>query len=251
VLLNYDDKQRPAYSHVSKLICNCLQQAKAKLIDPQIYPYKYSLIKDSCSKAVFGDEDVRKIIFTANDFQLKTEIDSYDKNFYGYFFKNCSEETDLAIAFFTEIWRNATMKMNAYDNSIDIVTVRQNSMRTVINRLNSHEFSSDYRSITELFNETKLEGAVRTDLNSAQGVLKNQKNIDWIQDENHALEGITSYKLSVYKYIAQTKKRVLLCQLVFDFYDENSRQFISGFHFIPKTQIKDLQDVENRINKKY
>jgi hypothetical protein len=129
---------------------------------------------------------------------------------------------------------------------------RQNNIQTVIHILN-HSGLTGYRYVwvKKSFVSNAVTPKIENDLKTVYTLLKNQKNIDWLQDDNQTLDKPTFYKLSVYKYIVQTKKRVLLCQLVFDFFDENHRELISDFHFIAKSQIENLQEVENRINKKY
>lgn len=248
--LKYDGQQRPAYAHINQLLCNCIDNKKQQLSDNSNFLKNYQHIKDSCYTSIITNEDVKKIVFAANSFQSNDQINDFNKNFGVFFAKNCTEEQKIASSILADYWKYIVQK-NEHEKGLELLSIRQNAMRAVINKLNESQFSGDYHTIFPFFQWKEMSISAKTDLNQAHEVLKNQKNIDWIQEDNRTLNKVTSYKLTVYKYNVQTKKRNFLCQLHFDFFDEKALDLITEFHFIPKTQIKDLQDIENRINKKY
>jgi hypothetical protein len=249
-LLGYDGKQRPAYAYLSQSLCQCLSKKRAELKDDAFYFFKYRFFKDTCYRQIISDESVQNVILTANNFQSKTEVEAFDNNFRGFFFKNCLEEKQLAANFILLFKKEAQILDKRYALKGETLSkIQEENVLTVIKAVSSEQFS--YYRVDNVFGHRLLEKKNLNALDAANNSLKNQKSIDWIKDKIHPVEGVTQYRVVVFKYSEQAKKNIVICQLEFDFYGENGSLMIDEFRFTPRLKVADLQKLENRINKKY
>ena len=249
-LLGYDGKQRPAFAYLSQSLCQCISKKRAELKDDAFFYFKYRFFKDTCYQQIISDESVQNVILTANNFQSKTEVEAFDNNFKGFFFKNCLEEKQLAANYILLVKKEAQELDKRYALKGEALSkIQENNVITVIKAINSEQFS--YYRVNNVFGYRFLEKKNLNALDAANNSLKNQKNIDWITDKFYPVEGVTQYRVVVFKYSEQAKKNIVVCQLEFDFLGEKGSTTIDEFRFIPRLKVVDLQKLENRINKKY
>jgi hypothetical protein len=251
--LNYDGRQRPAYAHVNQAICRCIGEKKRDFKDPELAQYKYGYIRDSCFLDVFRDPEQIKIVYAANDFQTKAEIDAFDKNFQGYFFKNCSECFEAVMygytATFTEIEkRQAAAKEFAY-RSEDVSNVQQNaSMMHILHLVTPTLGYSSERKMSDMFASSATYRTAVTTINSTKLRFKNNLVVDYMPSTTKRSDGIMEYRFTMYQYAAKTKKRTIVCQLIFEF--EGTSEFIGAFRYIDRSQIANLQTLQNQLDTK-
>jgi hypothetical protein len=251
--LNYDGRQRPAYAHVNQAICRCISEKKNGFKDPELAQYKYGYIRDSCFLDVFRDPEQLKIIHAANDFQTKAEIDAFDKNFQGYFFKNCSECFEAVMYGYTSTFaeiekRQAAAKEFAY-RSENVSDVHQNEVMMHILHLVTPTLglASD-RKASEMFASSATYRTAIATINTTKLRFKNNLVVDYMPSTTNRADGIMEYRFTMYQYAAKTKKRTIVCQLIFEF--EGKSELIGAFRYIDKSQIANLQTLQNQLDAK-
>jgi hypothetical protein len=249
--LNYDGRQRPAYAHVNQAICRCIGEKKSGFKDPELAQYKYGYIRDSCFLEVFRDPEQLKIVHAANDFQTKGEIDAFDKNFQGYFFKNCSECFEAVMYGYTTTFaeiekRQASAKEFAY-RSENVSNVQQNeSMMHILHLVTPTLGYSSERKMTDMFASSATYRTAVATINSTKLRFKNNLVVDYMPSTTNRSDGIMEYRFTMYQYAAKTKKRTIVCQLIFEF--EGKSELIGAFRYIDKSQIANLQTLQNQLD---
>jgi hypothetical protein len=249
--LNFDGRQRPAFAHLNQAVCRCITDKKSGFKDPELAQVKYSYIRDSCWVEVFRDPEQIKIAYAANDFQTKAEIDAFDRNFQGYFFKNCSECFDALmygykVTFAAIEKRQAAAKPFAY-RSENASNVQQNaSMMHILHLITPTLGIYSERKTAELFASSATYRSAVATINSTKLRLKNNLVVDYMPNTTDRSDGIMEYRFTMYQYAAKTKKRTIVCQLIFEF--EGNSELIGAFRYIDRSQIANLQTLQNQLD---
>jgi hypothetical protein len=249
--LNFDGRQRPAFAHLNQAVCRCITDKKSGFKDPELAQVKYGYIRDSCWVEVFRDPEQLKIAYAANDFQTKAEIDAFDKNFQGYFFKNCSECFDALMysyrVTFAELEkRQAAARPFAY-RAENVSNVQQNaSMMHILHLITPTLGLSSERSTADLFASPATYRMAVATINSTKLRFKNSLVVDYMPNTTERSDGITEYRFTMYQYAAKTKKRTIVCQLIFEF--EGKSELIGAFRYIDRSQIANLQTLQNQLD---
>lgn len=246
--LGYDGRQRPAYAHFNQAICHCISDKKAQFQDPALALLKFGYIRDSCMRAIFTDPDQLKIAYTANDFKSKAEIDRYDQNFQGYFFKNCSESFENLI-FICRQTCNAMLQ----DNQKSLVTEaakldysRNETIKPLLHLFTSTLGGGSKSKTSDLFTSLETHKNALPAINLAKARLKNYAVLDYLPNMTQRSDGITEYRFTIYQYLPKAKKRNILCQLLFEF--EGTSELVAAFRYIEKGQIANLGAFEKILS---
>ncbi len=249
--LNYDGRQRPAFAHVNQAICRCIGEKKSGFKDPELAQVKYGYIRDSCWTSVFTDPEQLKIVYAANDFQTKIEVEAFDKNFQGYFFKNCSACFEAAMYSYKIIFaemekqqRETAMKFAYKSDGID---VRQNEpMMHILHLITPTLGRPSERKTADLFASTATYRGALATINSTKLRFKNTWVVDYMPNTTDRSDGIIEHRFTMYQYAPKTKKRTIVCQLIFEF--EGKSELIGAFRYIDRSQITNLQTLQNLLD---
>jgi hypothetical protein len=253
--LNYDGRQRPAYAHVSQAICRCIGEKKRSFKDLEVAQIKYGYIRDSCFIQVFRDPEELKIIHAANDFQTKAEIDAFDKNFQGYFFKNCSESFEVVMygykAMFAEMEKRqvAAAKSSAYQSDNNLSDSPQNeSMMHILHLVTPTLGLSSDRKTADMFASAATYRTAIATINNAKLRFKNYLVVDYLPNTTQRSDGITEHRYTMYQYAPKTKKHTIICQLIFEF--EGASELIGAFRYIDRSQIANLETLQKQLEER-
>jgi hypothetical protein len=254
-LLQFDGFQRPAYAHFTQQACNCISRKQAQFEDKGLALLKYGFIRDSCFRDIFKDEDNLKIAYEANDFKTKAQVDSFDSNFGGYFFLNCRSGFDFVYSDIQNRF-DAAQRINpdifkqkfAEPAPQDLAyTGRQATIQTILPRISSLGSGSDKRP-QEVFKSQQAYNNALPALNSASALIKPQKIADYMLDQSVRSDGVSEIRLTFYKFNASTQRKDILCQVVFEFEEQDEN--VAVFRFIPKSQIANLAKLEQRLKER-
>jgi hypothetical protein len=248
--LNYDGRQRPAYAHVSQAICRCMGEKKRSFKDPELAQYKYGYIRDSCFLEVFRDPEELKIIHAANDFQTKAEIDAFDKNFQGYFFKNCSESFEAIMygykAMFAEMEKQQATNKTLTSQPQTVSESRQSeSMMHILHLITPTLGLSSDRKMVDMFASAATYRTAVSTINNAKLRFKNNLVVDYMPNMTQRSDGITEHRYTMYQYFPKTKKHTIICQFIFEF--EGTSELIGAFRYIDRTQIANLETLQRQL----
>jgi hypothetical protein len=249
---NYDGRQRPAYAHFNQAICQCVQEKKSSFKDIELAYLKYGYIRDSCFREVFTDPEQLKIAYAANDFQTKAEVDAFDKNFQGYFFKNCSEPFEGLVygykTMFAEMEKRHKAAMQYTDKRNGFAEQQDVSIKHIMHLITPTLGLTSERNTVDLFKSATIyRGAVAT-INATKVRFKNYQVVDYVPNVTERSDGITEYRMTMYQYQPKTKKRYIVCQLIFEF--EGNSDLIAAFRYIDRSQIANLETLQKQLDER-
>jgi hypothetical protein len=242
----YDGRQRPAYSHFSNAICGCISTKKAQFADPELAYLKYGYIRDSCSKLVFLDPENLKIAYAANDFQTKAEVDAFDKNFSGYYVKNCTEALEFVIHTYKVLVGNIETVKKDVPEFNEFYQERDNAIKHLLHQLTPTLGISTKKKTSDFFTSSRAYQVALPMINSAKMKFKNLPAVDYIPNVSSRSDGIIEYRYTMYHTVRKTKKHSVICQLVFEF--EEKSETIAAFRYIDQSQIANLEALLEVIN---
>lgn len=250
--LNYDGRQRPAFAHLSQAICKCIVEKKNNFKDPELAQFKYRFISDSCFMEVFTDPEQIKIVHAANDFQTKAEIDAFDKNFQGYFFKTCSEPFEILIYGYKVSFMEMEKRQKAteqYTEKFAALRMQQDvSINHIMHLITPTLGLSSERNTADVFKSAATyRGAILT-INTTKARLKNYQVVDYLPNMTQRSDGITEYRMTMYQYQSKTQKRYIVCQLIFEF--EDNSDLIAAFRYIDRSQIANLETLQKQLEER-
>ena len=250
--LNYDGRQRPAYAHLNQAICKCVQDKKNGFKDLELAQLKYGYIRDSCSTEIFTDPEQLKIVYAANDFQTKAEVDAFDKNFQGYFFKNCSECFDVVMysykAMFEEFEKQQKTQMKYTDKQEGFQAQQDAAIKHILNLVTPTLGGTSKQNTVDLFKSAATyRGAIAT-INAAKARFKNYQVVDYLPNVTERSDGITEYRMTMYQYQPKAQKRYIVCQLIFEF--EGTSDLIAAFRYIDRSQIANLDTLQKQLDER-
>jgi hypothetical protein len=250
--LNYDGRQRPAFAHLSQAICRCIVEKKSNFKDPELAQFKYGFIRDSCFMEVFRDPEQIKIVHAANDFQTKAEIDAFDKNFQGYFFKTCSEPFEMLIygykVSFTEMEKRQKATEKYIEKSNAFRVQQDVSINHILHLITPTLGLSSERNTVDLFKSAATYRGAITTINAAKARFKNYQVVDYLPNMTQRSDGITEYRMTMYQYQPKTQKRYIVCQLIFEF--EDNSDLIAAFRYIDRSQIANLETLQKQLEER-
>ena len=247
-IIKFDGKQRPAYAHLSAQVCKCIDKKVAGFKDRNLALLKFPYINDSCSVEVFTDEKNRDIVFKANNFETKEQVDSFDANFRPYVFKNCDIFFEATMESFS-IWIKKVLKATSNTDLTPRSSIndqRNDKIQPVMYHVTGILGYPNSQSIESNFLSNSYYKASTANLNAAKLFFKNIRNLDYTQDFVLRSDDITEIKLTVYQYLAKTQKRVIKGMIIFEFEKQNDR--ITSFRFIPQNQIPNYDALQKKIN---
>jgi hypothetical protein len=242
----YDGRQRPAYSHLSNALCGCISTKKAQFADPELAFLKYAYIRDSCSKEIFANPENLKIAYAANDFQTKAEVDAFDKNFSGYYVKNCTEAFEFIVQTYKILVQNIETEKKDAPEFNKLYHERDNAIKHLLYQLTPTLGGSTKKKTSEFFTSSRAYQAALPTINLAKIKFKNLPVVDYIPNVSNRSDGIIEYRYTMYHTIKKTKKHSIICQLVFEF--EEKSETIAAFRCIDQSQIGNLEALLEVIN---
>ncbi len=244
--LGYDGRQRPAFAHLNQAICKCIGEKKASFKDPELALVKTKFITDSCSKSVFSDPEQLKIVYAANDFQSKAAIDTFDRNFRGYSFKNCPEFFENLVYGFKLRTAEAEKALEPLQQTAEseLNTRRYERMNPVVRAITS---ASDCGSpsVVDDFVSTTLHRASLPAMNTAKIRFKANTVIDYFPNMTPRSDGIIEYRLTMYQYLPKSKKHNIIGQFIFEF--EGTSDLVAAFRYIDRSQIANLETLQKQL----
>ena len=246
-ILHFDGKQRPAYAHLTTQVCRCLGDKIATFKDRDLAMLKFRYINDSCLAEVFADEKNREIVFKANDFQTKGQVDSFDLNFRPYAYLNCDIFIEGTMNNF-KVWVNNMLKNTQQATSnYSINDKRNDKIQPILYQVTrTLGYPNSQIPIEDNFISTPYYKASMSNINNAKSLFANFNNLDYMQDVVLRSDNITEIRLTVYHFLAKTKKRTIKGILIFEF--ENDNEKISSFRYMSQSQIPNYEALQAKIN---
>jgi hypothetical protein len=243
---NYDGHQRPAYAHFSKAVCNCIGDKRTAFKDPALAQLKYTFIRDSCFRQVFSDQDNIQIAHTANSFQTKAEVDAFDRNFMGYFIKNCPEGVDFFVNNL-KVFTEGVEETKATPPPIDpFMLNRSNAIQHVVNVLTPMLGSNTNKKMADYFATPRAYQLASPIINTTKIKFKGYSVLDYIPNITKRSDGVLEHRYTVYTRLSKTKKRHIVCQIIFEF--EEKSELIALFRYVGRAEIANLEALQQIID---